>query len=68
MYAQYQERLRQLQYELKEAEIPTVVVLEGWGASGKGGVIQRLSERLEIMMRRGGMIAMAYPPGKIGSP
>jgi AMP-polyphosphate phosphotransferase len=42
-----QERLRQLQYELRDAEIPTVVVFEGWDAAGKGTVIQRLSERLD---------------------
>jgi polyphosphate kinase 2 (PPK2 family) len=58
LFGPLQERLRQLQYELKEAEIPTVVVLEGWGASGKGGVIQRLSERLDPRAFR------AYP----GSP
>lgn len=42
-----QERLRGLQYELLEAEIPTVVVFEGWDAAGKGTVIQRLTERLD---------------------
>jgi AMP-polyphosphate phosphotransferase len=42
-----QERLRGLQYALKDAEIPTVIVFEGWDASGKGSVIQRLSERLD---------------------
>jgi polyphosphate kinase 2 (PPK2 family) len=42
-----QERLRQLQYELREAEIPTIVVVEGWDAAGKGGVIQRLTARLD---------------------
>jgi polyphosphate kinase 2 (PPK2 family) len=42
-----QERLRRLQYELLEAEIPTIVVVEGWDAAGKGGVIQRLTERLD---------------------
>jgi polyphosphate kinase 2 (PPK2 family) len=42
-----QERLRQLQYELKDAEIPTVVVVEGWDAAGKGSVIQRLTEKLD---------------------
>ena len=42
-----QERLRQLQYALLEAEIPTVVVFEGWDASGKGTIIQRLTEQLD---------------------
>jgi len=41
-----QERLRALQYALKEAEVPTVVVFEGWDAAGKGTVIQRLTEKL----------------------
>jgi polyphosphate kinase 2 (PPK2 family) len=45
--APLQERLRQLQYELRDAEIPTIVLLEGWDAAGKGSVIQRLSERLD---------------------
>ena len=42
-----QERLRQLQYALKEAEIPTLVVFEGWDAAGKSTVIQRLTEKLD---------------------
>lgn len=42
-----QERLRQLQYALLEAEIPTVVIFEGWDASGKGTIIQRLTQRLD---------------------
>ena len=42
-----QERLRALQYELLEAEIPTVVAMEGWDAAGKGTVIRHLSERLD---------------------
>jgi len=42
-----QERLRQLQYELLKAEIPTVIVVEGWDAAGKGSTIQRLTERLD---------------------
>jgi AMP-polyphosphate phosphotransferase len=42
-----QERLRQLQYALLEAEVPTVIVFEGWDAAGKGSVIQRLAEKLD---------------------
>ena len=42
-----QERVRALQYELLAAEIPTVVVFEGWDAAGKGTVIGRLTERLD---------------------
>jgi polyphosphate kinase 2 (PPK2 family) len=53
-----QERLRQLQYQLLEAEIPTIIVLEGWDAAGKGSTIGRLTERLDPRACR------AYP----GSP
>jgi len=42
-----QERLRALQYELREAEIATVVVFEGWDASGKSTMIKRLAEKLD---------------------
>ncbi len=47
LFARLQERLRQLQYALLSAEIPTVIAFEGWDASGKGAIIQRLSERLD---------------------
>jgi polyphosphate kinase 2 (PPK2 family) len=47
VFPDLQERLRRLQYELLVAEIPTVVVFEGWDASGKGTIIQRLTERLD---------------------
>ena len=49
------DELRSLQYELRNAEIPTVVVFEGWGASGKGDVFQKLSEVLDPRVFR------AYP-------
>jgi AMP-polyphosphate phosphotransferase len=42
-----QERLRHLQYELHDAEVPTVIAIEGWDAAGKGTTIQRLSEKLD---------------------
>jgi polyphosphate kinase 2 (PPK2 family) len=47
LFPPLQERLRQLQYQLADAEIPTAVVIEGWDASGKGSTIQRLTERLD---------------------
>jgi polyphosphate kinase 2 (PPK2 family) len=47
IFPDLQERLRQLQYALLEAEIPTIVVFEGWDASGKGTVIQRLTRKLD---------------------
>ena len=34
-------RLSELQREMKAAGIPTVVVFEGWSASGKGTMISR---------------------------
>jgi AMP-polyphosphate phosphotransferase len=42
-----QERLRNLQYELREAGIATLVVFEGWDAAGKSTVIQRLTQKLD---------------------
>src|SRR5688500_9789177 len=47
VFPDLQERVRALQYELLAAEIPTVVVFEGWDAAGKGTVIGRLTERLD---------------------
>jgi polyphosphate kinase 2 (PPK2 family) len=47
LFAPLQERLRQLQYRLLEAEVPTVIVFEGWDAAGKGSTIQQLSGRLD---------------------
>lgn len=44
---EFQERLRRLQYELREAEIPTLVLFEGWDAAGKSTVIQRLTQCLD---------------------
>lgn len=42
-----QERLRSLQYALRDADVATNVVFEGWGASGRGEVIRRLTEKLD---------------------
>ena len=46
-FPKLQERLRVLQYALREAGIATLVVLEGWDASGKSTVIRRLTEHLD---------------------
>lgn len=46
------ERLRQLQYALKEAEIATVVLFEGWDGAGKSTMIRRLTERLDPRLIR----------------
>jgi AMP-polyphosphate phosphotransferase len=53
------ERLRQLQYQCRDAEIPIVIVFEGWDASGKGLVISRLLERIDP---RGFTVYPARPP------
>jgi polyphosphate kinase 2 (PPK2 family) len=53
------ERLRLLQYQCKDAEIPIVIVFEGWDASGKGLVISRLLERIDP---RGFTVYPARPP------
>ncbi len=57
-----EEKLRSLQYELRAAEIPTIIVFEGWEAAGKGLVIRRLSERLDPRAFR---VHYAGPPNDI---
>ena len=42
-----QERLREIQYTLYRERIPAVIAFEGWDAAGKGGVIKRMTERLD---------------------
>ncbi len=53
------EKLRLLQYQCKDAEIPIVIVFEGWDAAGKGGIISRLLERIDP---RGFKVHPARPP------
>lgn len=43
----YQTELRALGYEVNRQQRPVVLVFEGWDAAGKGGVIKRLTERLD---------------------
>ncbi|MCG3197371.1 MAG: polyphosphate:AMP phosphotransferase [Candidatus Omnitrophica bacterium] len=40
-------RLSELQQRIRQAGIPTIIVFEGWEASGKGAQISRLVERLD---------------------
>jgi AMP-polyphosphate phosphotransferase len=54
-FPRLKDALRRLQYELRDAEIATVVLFEGWGASGKGDVFQKLTEGLDPRIFR------AYP-------
>jgi AMP-polyphosphate phosphotransferase len=49
---QLQERLRVLQYAVRDAEVPVVVCLEGWDAAGKGAVVKKLTERLDPRLFR----------------
>jgi polyphosphate kinase 2 (PPK2 family) len=50
--AALQERLRELQYAARDAEIPIVICLEGWDTAGKGAVIKKLTERLDPRLYR----------------
>lgn len=50
--AELQERLRKLQYEARDAEIPVVICLEGWDTAGKGLVIKKLTEKLDPRLFR----------------
>jgi polyphosphate:AMP phosphotransferase len=43
----YQERIRELEHEVYHKRIPVVIVYEGWDASGKGGNIKRLVQRMD---------------------
>jgi AMP-polyphosphate phosphotransferase len=43
-----QSRLHALSMRAREAEVPVVLVFEGWDAAGKGGVIRRVTQALEV--------------------
>lgn len=43
----YQTALRALGYQVYYQQRPVVIIFEGWDASGKGGAIKRLTERLD---------------------
>jgi polyphosphate kinase 2 (PPK2 family) len=47
VFPDLQDRLRRLQYTLLEAEVPMIIVFEGWDAAGKGTNIRHLTERLD---------------------
>jgi AMP-polyphosphate phosphotransferase len=44
---QSQVRLRELEFQLYKKQIPVLCLFEGWDASGKGGVIKRITEMLD---------------------
>jgi polyphosphate kinase 2 (PPK2 family) len=45
--ARRQIQLRELGYQIYLQQRPVIVVFEGWDAAGKGGVIKRVTERLD---------------------
>jgi len=45
---QLQVRLRHLTLRARAEGVPSVVVLEGWDAAGKGGVIRRLTRAMDV--------------------
>jgi polyphosphate kinase 2 (PPK2 family) len=51
-YPPLQEKLRLLQYAARDAEIPTIIALEGWDASGRGNIIKHLMSRLDPRLVR----------------
>jgi polyphosphate:AMP phosphotransferase len=44
---QAQVELRQLQLSIYQAQIPVLILFEGWDAAGKGGAIKRLTDTLD---------------------
>ncbi len=48
----YQKRIEKLQYELFRHKIPMIIVFEGWDASGKGGSIKRLVQKMNPRLYR----------------
>jgi polyphosphate kinase 2 (PPK2 family) len=59
-----QERLRQLQYAARDAEIPTIIALEGWDGSGRGNVVKHLLSRLDPRLLR---VHPGSPPSPLES-
>ncbi|WP_319506959.1 polyphosphate:AMP phosphotransferase [uncultured Methanolobus sp.] len=47
-----QKKIEKLQYELFKNRIPLIVLFEGWDASGKGGGIRRLAQKLNPRLYR----------------
>ncbi len=52
IFPRLQEKLRGLQYQARDAEIPTVIALEGWDTAGKGNIIKHLTQRLDPRLFR----------------
>lgn len=51
MYDEYMEnmeaRFKELQLEMNELDIPVVILVDGWGVSGKGNLISKIVEPLD---------------------
>ena len=54
-----QERLRKLQYDARDAQIPIIMCLEGWDSAGKGNIVKKLTERLDPRLFR---VVSGKPP------
>jgi polyphosphate kinase 2 (PPK2 family) len=60
--AELQAKIHLLGYQMYQQKRPVVLVFEGWDAAGKGGVIKRLTEKLDP---RGYVVhAIAAPAGE----
>jgi len=64
-FPKLQENLRLLQREAFEVGMPTIIVLEGWDASGKGDTVMKLVERLDP---RGFRVDPPSPPSEDEKP
>ena len=45
--ARRQIQMRELGFQVYQQKRPVVLVFEGWDAAGKGGVIKRITEKLD---------------------
>ncbi len=43
----FQGRIREIEHEIYTRRIPVIIIYEGWDASGKGGNIKRLVQRMD---------------------
>ncbi len=59
---QYQMRLRQLEFGCYAKRLPVILVYEGWDAAGKGGNINRLTQKLDP--RGYNVIPISAPQGE----
>jgi len=57
-----QDRLRKLQYQMHDAQIPVIICMQGWNTSGRGRVIKKLTEKLDPRLFR---VHPGKPPTKL---